>query len=217
MSKQTSMSGEFVKGLWKQNPTLRQLLGLCPTLAVSTAAINGVGMGLATTFVLVCASLMISLIRKLIPGQVRIASYSVVIAAFVTVVDLPMKAKFPAMSKSLGAFIPLIVVNCIILGRAEAFASKNNPLRSIVDALGMGVGFTASLTFMGSVREILGNGTIFGVQIMPASYDPWIVMILPAGGFIVLSLTLGFVNIITRRREQAALRTARLAIVAKEA
>jgi len=217
VSKQTSMSGEFVKGLWKQNPTLRQLLGLCPTLAVSTAAINGVGMGLATTFVLVCASLMISLIRKLIPGQVRIASYIVVIAAFVTVVDLTMKAKFPAMSKSLGAFIPLIVVNCIILGRAEAFASKNNPLRSIVDALGMGVGFTASLTFMGSVREILGNGTIFGVQIMPASYDPWIVMILPAGGFIVLSLTLGFVNIITRRREQAALRTARLAIVAKEA
>jgi len=217
VSKQTSMSGEFVKGLWKQNPTLRQLLGLCPTLAVSTAAINGVGMGLATPFVLVCARLMISLIRKLIPGQVRIASYIVVIAAFVTVVDLTMKAKFPAMSKSLGAFIPLIVVNCIILGRAEAFASKNNPLRSIVDALGMGVGFTASLTFMGSVREILGNGTIFGVQIMPASYDPWIVMILPAGGFIVLSLTLGFVNIITRRREQAALRTARLAIVAKEA
>ncbi|MDY0111149.1 MAG: electron transport complex subunit E [Candidatus Krumholzibacteria bacterium] len=211
------MSGEFLKGLWNQNPTLRQLLGLCPTLAVSTAAINGVGMGLATTFVLVCASLMISLIRKLIPGQVRIASYIVVIAAFVTVVDLTMKAKFPAMSKSLGAFIPLIVVNCIILGRAEAFASKNNPLRSIVDALGMGVGFTASLTFMGSVRELLGNGTIFGVQIMPASYDPWIVMILPAGGFIVLSLTLGVVNIITRRREQAALRTARLAIVAKEA
>ncbi|HOX24488.1 MAG TPA: electron transport complex subunit E [Candidatus Krumholzibacteria bacterium] len=217
MSKQTSISAEFLKGLWEQSPTLRQLLGLCPTLAVTTAAANGVGMGLATAFVLVCASLMISLVRKLVPGQVRIATYVVVVAAFVTVVDLTMKAKFPAMSKSLGAFIPLIVVNCIILGRAEAFASKNGPFRSVVDALGMGVGFTAALTFLGGVREILGNGSLFGVAVMPADYDPWIVMILPAGGFFALGLTLGAANIINRWREQSALRAARVASAAKEA
>ena len=218
MSKRNSIAAEFLKGLWDQNPVLRQLLGLCPTLAVTTSSINGLGMGSATTFVLVCASLMISLMRKAIPSQVRIASFIVVIATFVTIVDLSMKAQLPALSKSLGAFIPLIVVNCVILGRQEAFASKNNPLRAVVDALGMGVGFTLSLTVLGSIRELLGNGSIFGVAIMPSSFEPWIVMILPAGAFLTLGLILGAVNTITHRREAAALQAARQAtLAAKEA
>jgi electron transport complex protein RnfE len=212
--KQTPVVTEFTKGLWDQNPVLRQLLGLCPTLAVTTSAINGVGMGLATTFVLLCASLLISLVRKAIPSQVRIASFIVVIATFVTIVDLTMKAKFPAMSKSLGAFIPLIVVNCVILGRQEAFASKNNPFRSIVDALGMGLGFTLSLTVLGGVREILGGRTIFGIPVLPEAFEPWIVMILPAGAFLTLGFMLGAVNTITHRREEAAIQRARLAGVA---
>jgi len=217
VSKQESIRSEFVKGLWDQNPVLRQLLGLCPTLAVTTSAPNGMGMGLATTFVLVCASLLISLVRKLIPNQVRIASFIVVIATFVTIVDLVMKARFPAMSKSLGAFIPLIVVNCVILGRQEAFASKHGPFRSVVDALGMGLGFTASLTVLGSVRELLGNGTVFGAALMPASFEPWIVMILPAGAFLTLGLILGVVNTITLRREQAELAARRAAPLREEA
>lgn len=203
--KQVSIGADFLKGLWDQNPVLRQLLGLCPTLAVTTSAVNGLGMGMATTFVLVCASLIISLVRKAIPSQVRIASFIVVIATFVTIVDLTMKAKFPELSKSLGAFIPLIVVNCIILGRAEAFASKNNPFRSIVDALGMGLGFTATLTVLGSIRELLGNRTIFGAQLLPNAWEPWIVMILPAGAFLTLGLMLGIANKITEKRERAAI------------
>ena len=216
--KQTPLSTEFMKGLWDQNPVLRALLGLCPTLAVTTSAVNGLGMGVATTFVLVCASLLISLVRKIIPSQVRIASFIVVIATFVTIVDLLMKAKFPALSKSLGAFIPLIVVNCLILGRQEAFASKNNPWRSIVDAVGMGLGFTLTLTVLGAVRELLGNRTIFDIQLLPDSFEPWIVMILPAGAFLTLGLMLGLVNIITQRREQAVINARRAAsLVAKEA
>ncbi|MBD3220267.1 RnfABCDGE type electron transport complex subunit E [bacterium] len=209
--KQVSIGNEFVKGLWDQNPVLRALLGLCPVLAVTTSAVNGLGMGLATTFVLVCASLIISLARKLIPAQVRIASFIVVIATFVTIVDLTMKAKFPALSKSLGAFIPLIVVNCLILGRQEAFASKNNPFRSLVDALGMGAGFAATLTVLGGIRELLGNRTVFGVQILPDVWEPWIVMILPAGAFLTLGLMLGAANLISRRRERIAVRMARAA------
>lgn len=216
--KQTPLSTEFMKGLWDQNPVLRQLLGLCPTLAVTTSAENGLGMGVATTFVLICASLLISLVRKVIPSQVRIASFIVVIATFVTIVDLLMKAKFPALSKSLGAFIPLIVVNCVILGRQEAFASKNNPWRSIVDAVGMGLGFTLTLTVLGAVRELLGNRTIFDIQLLPNSFEPWIVMILPAGAFLTLGLMLGLANIITQRREQAVINARRAAsLVAKEA
>lgn len=203
--KKVSLGTEFMKGLWDQNPVLRQLLGLCPTLAVTTSAENGLGMGVATTFVLLCASLIISLVRKAIPSQVRIASFIVVIATFVTIVDLTMKAKFPALSKSLGAFIPLIVVNCLILGRQEAFASKNNPFRSLVDGLGMGLGFTATLTVLGGVRELLGNRTVFGAQILPDLWEPWIVMILPAGAFLTLGLMLGVANKITARRERAAI------------
>jgi len=218
MSKKTSIATEFLKGLWDQNPVLRALLGLCPTLAVTTSAVNGLGMGAATTFVLLCASLMISLLRKAIPSQVRIASFIVVIATFVTIVDLSMKAVLPELSKSLGAFIPLIVVNCLILGRQEAFASKNGPFRALVDGLGMGVGFTLTLTLLGAVREVLGNGTVFGFQVMPGSFEPWIVMILPAGAFLTLGLMLGVANSINQKREQAALQQARLATIAtKEA
>ena len=219
MSKKTSIATEFLKGLWDQNPVLRALLGLCPTLAVTTSAVNGLGMGAATTFVLLCASLMISLLRKAIPSQVRIASFIVVIATFVTIVDLSMKAVLPELSKSLGAFIPLIVVNCLILGRQEAFASKNGPFRALVDGLGMGIGFTLTLTLLGAVREVLGNGTVFGFQVMPGSFEPWIVMILPAGAFLTLGLMLGVANSITQKREQAALQQARLAttIATKEA
>ncbi|HSK10932.1 MAG TPA: electron transport complex subunit E, partial [Vicinamibacterales bacterium] len=185
MNGQVSARQEIVKGLWDQNPVLRQLLGMCPALAVTVTALNGVAMGVAVIFVLTCSNLMISLVRRLIPRQVRIAAYIVIIATFVTIVDLTMKARFPELSSSLGAFIPLIVVNCIILGRAEAFASKNGPGRSVLDAVGMGLGFTAGLTFLASVREILGSGTLFGVTLFPA-WEPWVVMILPAGGFLTL-------------------------------
>ncbi len=210
MSKKPAPLGtELVKGFWDQNPVLAQLLGLCPVLAVTTSAANGVGMGMASTFVLVCASVLISSVRRLIPTQVRIASFIVVIATFVTIVDLTMKAKFPAMSKSLGAFIPLIVVNCLILGRQEAFSSRNNPFRSLIDALGMGIGFTLALTALGAIRELLGNGTVFGLTIMPAAFEPWIVMVLPAGAFLTLGLMLGAVNTINQRREQRVLEEAR--------
>lgn len=202
MSNKTTRATEFMKGLWDQNPVLRQLLGLCPTLAVTVSAMNGLAMGLATTFVLVSASLLISLIRNLIPNQVRIASFIVVIATFVTIVDLVMKAQFPAMSKSLGAFIPLIVVNCVILGRQEAFASRNNPGRALLDAIGMGVGFTLTLTVLGAIRELLGTGKLFEFTVLPG-WEPWIVMILPAGAFLTLGLMLGAANMITRRRELA--------------
>lgn len=194
MKKQISLIKEFTKGLWDTNPILKQLLGLCPTLAVTVSAINGIAMALATTFVLVFSSLIISLIRKWIPNQVRIASYIVIIATFVTIVDLVMKAQFPDLSKALGPFIPLIVVNCIILGRAEAFASKNNPLRSVLDALGNGAGFLISLFVLGSIREILGSRTLLGYQVLPDGFESWLIMILPAGAFLTLGLMLGFAN-----------------------
>lgn len=182
----------FLKGLWDENPVFRQLLGMCPTLAVTTTAVNGFSMGLATSFVLICSSTIISIVRKLIPNQVRIASYVVVIATFVTMADLFLKGNFSAISKALGPFVPLIVVNCVILGRAEAFASKNTPSSAFVDALGMGVGFTIALTVLGTIREILGSGTIFGV----VNFEPWVIMILPGGAFITLGLLIGMLNII---------------------
>jgi len=200
MSKQATRATELMKGLWDQNPVLRQLLGLCPALAVTVSALNGMAMGLATTFVLLSASLLISLIRNLIPSQVRIASFIVIIATFVTIVDLVMKAQFPAMSKSLGAFIPLIVVNCLILGRQEAFASRNKPGRALLDALGMGIGFTGALIVLGGIRELLGTGKLFEFTVLPV-WEPWVIMILPAGAFLTLGLMLGTVNIINRNRE----------------
>ncbi|MBN2057840.1 MAG: electron transport complex subunit E [Candidatus Saganbacteria bacterium] len=193
---------EYLKGLWDENPVFRQLLGMCPTLAVTTSTINGLSMGLATTFVLVCSSTIVSLIRKLIPDQVRIASFIVVIATFVTMADLFLKGIFPDISKALGPFVPLIVVNCIILGRAEVFASKNDPAKSFVDALGMGSGFVVALTVLGTIREIFGTGSLFGL----VNFEPWVIMILPGGAFITLGLLIGLLNYLKEKtgQQQAA-------------
>lgn len=202
MSKHKSMWYEFYKGIWEINPTFKQILGTCPTLAVTVSVMNGIAMALATTFVLVFSSLFISIVRKLIPNQVRIAAYIVIIAAFVTVADLVMKAKFPELSKALGPFVPLIVVNCIILGRAEAFASKNSPLRSFLDALGNGAGFLLALLVMGGIREIIGSKTFLGYQVMPNGFEPWLIMILPAGAFITFGLLMGFSNAYIERKKK---------------
>jgi len=199
-----SLTREFAKGIWSENPIFRIVLGMCPTLAVTTAAENGVGMGLATTFVLVFSNIVISLIRNVIPDKVRLPAFIVVIASFVTIVDLVMNGFFHPLHKVLGIFIPLIVVNCIILGRAEAFASKSPVVASGVDGLGMGVGFTLSLVVLGSIREVLGNGTIFGVTLFGQGFIPMIVMILPPGAFITLGLLLGLMNKIEQRRARAS-------------
>jgi electron transport complex protein RnfE len=185
---------EFIKGFWSENPIFRLVLGLCPTLAVTTSAENGLGMGLASTFVLVCSNIVISSIRKFIPKKVRIPAFIVTIATFVTIVDLVMNGYFHALHKSLGLFIPLIVVNCVILGRAEAFASKNPLWVSLIDGIGMGLGFTISLIVIGAIREVLGNGTIFNISIFGEGYLPLLLMILPPGAFIVLGVLLGLMN-----------------------
>ena len=189
-----SLWGNFSKGILKENPVFRLLLGLCPTLAVTTAAINGVAMGLATTAVLVSSNLIISSLRKAIPPRVRIPVFIVVIASFVTIIDMVMEGFFYNLHKVLGLFIPLIVVNCIILGRAEAFASRRPILDSLFDGLGMGIGFTVSLIVLGSIREILGNGTIFGVRLVGEGFQPFLLMVLPPGAFIVLGLLLAGMN-----------------------
>lgn len=188
------VTGEFVKGLWKENPIFRLVLGICPTLAVTTAAINGIAMGFATTFVLISSNLVVSLIRHLIPARVRLPAFIVIIASFVTIVDLVMAGFLFQLHKTLGVFIPLIVVNCVILGRAEAFASKNPILLSLADGLGMGIGFTVSLTVLGSIREVLGNGTLFSVPIMGESFLPLLVMVFPPGAFIALGFLLAVMN-----------------------
>ena len=195
-----SVVKEFTKGFWKELPPFRLVLGLCPTLAVTTAAENGMGMGLATTFVLVFSNVLVSILRKVIPSKVRIASYIVVIASFVVIVELLMQAYFYPLFKILGIFIPLIVVNCIILGRAEAFASKNPIIHSLADGLGIGLGFTISLTVLGSIREILGNGTLFGVSVMWSSFEPLSFIVKAPGAFVCLGLLLGLMNIISRKR-----------------
>lgn len=179
---------EFTKGIIKENPVLRLMLGTCATLAVTTAASNAIGMGLATTFVLVCSNAAISLLKKVIPDKVRIPAYITIIAGFVTIVQLLVKAFVPALDKSLGVFLPLIVVNCIILGRAEMYASKNRVLPSIMDGLGMGVGFTAALLLMGIIRELFGAGTVFGFPILSGFMDPIIIFLLPPGGFFVFGI-----------------------------
>ncbi len=188
----------FKNGLINENPTFVQLLGMCPTLAVTTSLKNGIGMGLSVTFVLVLSNLIISMLRKAIPKKIRIAAYVVIIATFVTVVDLVLKAYIPSLSKSLGLFIPLIVVNCIILARAEAFASKNTVGKSVVDGFGMGIGFTVALSIISAVREILGNGTILDIPL--GISNPAIIMILPPGGFLTLGLILGIINVIKNRK-----------------
>lgn len=200
MAKQNSLNVEVLKGIWAENPVLIQLLGLCPTLAVTNSAVNGLAMGLATAFVLLMSSILISLIKGLIPAQVRIASYIVVIATFVTVVDKFLAAYTPDISKALGAFIPLIVVNCVILGRQEAFSSKNNVGRSVLDGVGMGFGFTWVLVLLGAIRELLGEGSIFGLMIMPESFNTWLIMILPPGAFLTLGLFIGLANWYNDRR-----------------
>jgi len=196
------MTKDFIRGLWKENPVFVQVLGMCPTLAVTTKALFGLSMGLATTFVVVSSSVVISVIRKCVPEQVRIPMFTVVIATFVTVADYMLKANFFEISKALGPYIPLIVVNCVILGRAEAFASKHNVMRSFLDALGMGVGFTCALVVLGAVREILGGGTLFGYRVMWEGFTSWIIMILPAGAFITLGLLVGAFNMADKRMKE---------------
>jgi Na+-translocating ferredoxin:NAD+ oxidoreductase subunit E len=189
---------EFTKGLWRTIPPFRLVLGLCPTLAVTTSGINGLGMGLATTFVLVFSNLFVSLLRRLIPSQVRIASFIVIIASFVVIVELVMQAYFYPLFKILGIFIPLIVVNCIILGRAEAFASKNGPVMSLADGLGIGLGFTISLTVLGLIREFLGAGTLLAMPVLWEGFEPFAFMLKPPGAFVALGILLGFMNLITQ-------------------
>ncbi|MBA7620983.1 Na(+)-translocating ferredoxin:NAD(+) oxidoreductase complex subunit E [subsurface metagenome] len=193
---------EFAKGFWKENPILVMLLGLCPTLAVTTSAINGLTMGLAVVFVLTGSSLIISVIRNIVPKQVRIPTFIVIIATFVTMVDLFLKAFFLDLSKALGPFIPLIVVNCIILGRAEAFASKNKVWFSLLDALGVSFGFTVTLVVLGGIRELLGMRTFFGMNVLGEGFEPWIVMLLPPGAFITLGFMLGAKNLIDIRMKE---------------
>lgn len=194
-----SIGQEFAKGLWDENPVFRQLLGLCPTLAVTNAVINGFAMGMATAFVLIFSSLVVSSIKKFIPSQVRIASYVVIIATFVTVADRFLAAFFPPISKSLGPYVPLIVVNCIILGRQEAFSSKNTVGRSLIDALGMSSGFVLAMLILSAIREILGMGTFLGYQVMGPWFEPWIIMILPPGAFITLGILLALALQIERK------------------
>lgn len=195
MSSKT-ISGEFFKGFWTVLPPFRLVLGLCPTLAITTAAKNGLGMGLATTFVLLFSNIIISSIKSVIPKKVRIASYIIVIATFVVMVELIMKAYFFGLSRQLGIFIPLIVVNCIILGRAEAFASKNPVYLSAADGLGIGLGYTMALVLISSVREILGTGAFFGMQVMWDSFEPFAFMIKAPGAFVALGVLLALINIV---------------------
>lgn len=195
MNKKTSLSYEFSKGIIKENPVLCLLLGTCPTLAVTTGAINAIGMGAAATIVLICSNAAISALRKFIPETVRIPAYITLIAGFVTIVQLLVQAYLPAIDEALGIFLPLIVVNCIILGRAEMFASKNSVIASTVDGAGMGVGFTAAMLCMGIIRELFGTGKVFGMTILPESvFTPITIFILPAGGFFVFGILIALSN-----------------------
>ena len=191
---------ELTKGLWKENPVFVQVLGMCPMLAVTNSAINALAMGAATFFVLTGSSLLVSMLRKWIPKPVRITTYIIIIATFVTVADYVLMALLPTVHKELGAFIALIVVNCLILGRQEAFASKNTVLMALADAVGMGMGFTLALFCLGAVREVLGSGSLFGVDLFGPSFEPWVVIILPPGGFIMLGLILLVFNAVGERR-----------------
>lgn len=196
-----TVSSVFMNGLITENPTFIQLLGMCPTLAVTTSLKNGLGMGLSAAVVLVCSNFLISLLRKVIPDKVRIAAYIVIIATFVTLIQMCLNAFLPDLASSLGLFIPLIVVNCIILARAEAFASKNNPLLSAVDGLGMGLGFTGALCIISAVREFIGAGSIWGITIYGTVIKPAAIIIMAPGGFIVLGLLVGLINFIVSKKK----------------
>ena len=202
MSEKKSLGKVFFNGIIPENPTFRLVLGTCPTLAVTSSALNGLGMGAAATFVLVCSNIAISLLRKFIPDQVRIPAFIVVICTFVTMVQLLMQAFLPSLYESLGIFIPLIVVNCIILARAEAFASKNGPVLSAADGLGMGIGFTLALTLIGTIRELIGSGSVFGFNLLGASYEPMLLIVLASGGFLTFGLLLGVFNLIVKKIEK---------------
>lgn len=195
-----SFMQELTKGIIKENPIFVIVLGMCPTLAVSTSVNNAIGMGAAATFVLVCSNIIISLIKNITPDKIRIPVYIVVIASFVTIVDMVMAAFVPGLHKSLGLFIPLIVVNCIILGRAEAFANKNNVLNSLADGIGMGLGFTLALVLVATIRELLGTGSWFGMKVFPDSYDPMLMAILAPGAFITLGFLMATINMLKEKK-----------------
>lgn len=200
MAEKKSLGHEFSKGLIKENPVLRLVLGTCPTLATTTSLESAIGMGLSAAIVLVCSNIVISALRKVIPQKVRIPCYIVVIAGFVTIVQMLVKAFLPALDQQLGVYLPLIVVNCIILGRAEAFAGKNGVVASALDGLGMGVGFTAALILMGGVRELLGAGTLLGFQILPESVPPMTIFVLAPGGFFVFGILMACANKLAERK-----------------
>ncbi len=199
-SNKPSSSDEFIKGIWRENPVFVQALGMCPVLAVSNSAINALAMGLATLFVLVLSNVMVSFMRHLIPHQVRITSYILIIATFVTLVDYLLQAISLELHQALGAFVSLIVVNCLILSRAEAFASKNTVGRSVLDGAGMGLGFTLGLLSLGMIREILGSGSLFGFMLLPDNFEKWTIMLLPSGGFFTLGVWLLVINAYHQRK-----------------
>ena len=203
MSEKRPLSYELTKGIIKENPVFVTLLGMCPTLAVTTLAKNGIGMGLATTFVLVCSNIVISFLKKVIPDSVRLPAFIVIIAGFVTLIELLMKGYLPELYSALGIFLSLITVNCIILGRAEVFASKNGVFRSALDGLGMGLGFTLALFLMGSVREIMGQGRFFGIELGSFASKPMLIFIMPAGGFFTLGIIIALINKLARKKPPA--------------
>ncbi len=205
MSNQPDLYEETIKGFWRENPVFVQLLGLCPALAVTNSAINGFAMGAASTFVLVGSSFLVSTFRNLIPKQVRITTFIIIIATFVTVADLSLQAFTPLLHKELGAFIALIVVNCLILGRQEAFASRNRLPFAVGDAAGMAGGFTAALIMVGGIREILGSGSFFGIPLFGDNFEPWVIMILPPGGFLTLGVLLIVFAAVKKRRDKRKL------------
>jgi len=206
--RKTTPSQDFIRGIWKENPVLIQMLGLCPALAVTNSVANALAMSAATFFVICCSSVLISTFKKYIPHEVRISSYILVIATFVTLADMLLQAYAPVQHKELGAFIALIVVNCMILGRQEAFSAKNNVFRSLLDAVGTGIGFTIALVMMGGFREILGVGAFLGFDLFGPNFEPWVIMVLPAGGFLTLGFILLVMGIFEHRKkaktEQAA-------------
>lgn len=202
--RETTPQQDLLRGIWRENPVLIQMLGLCPALAVTNTVANSIAMGLATFFVLCGSSFLVSMFKRFIPHEVRISTYILIIASFVTVADMTLEALVPEIHKALGAFIPLIVVNCMILGRQEAFAAKRSVGRSVLDAAGTGIGFIIALLMLGTVREVVGYGTFLGISLFGPSYEPWVVMILPPGGFLTLGFLLLGLNWLRRHREERA-------------